>query len=69
MADIQDEIELLKIEIQKANVVITKAISNRRTIGKDSPLASDANTAVTAARHALAAVEIKLRMLYERKDG
>ena len=67
MADIQAEIGLLQIELQKANELITKAISNRRAIGKDSPLAADANAAVTAARVALAAVEIKLRMLYESK--
>ncbi len=67
MANVQSEIELLRIEIQKANVVISKAISNRRAIGKDSPLAADANTAVAAARKALAAVEIKLRLLYESK--
>ena len=67
MADIQAEIELLQIEIQKANDAIGKAIDNRRAIGKDSPLAAEANTAVAAAREALAAVEIKLRMLYESK--
>jgi len=67
MADIEAEIELLQIEIQKANDAINKAISNRRAIGKDSPLTADANTAVAAAREALAAVEIKLRVLYESK--
>ena len=67
MTDVQTEIGLLQIEIQKANDVITKAISNRRAIGKDSPLAADAQAAVVAARDALAAVEIKLRMLYESK--
>ena len=68
MADIQAEIELLQAEIQKANAVITKAISNRRAIGKDSPLGADANAAVAQAREALAVVEIKLRALYESKD-
>jgi hypothetical protein len=67
MTNVQAEIELLQIEIQKANDVITKAISNRRAIGKDSPLAAEAQAAVVAARDALAAVEIKLRMLYESK--
>jgi hypothetical protein len=67
VADIQAEIELLQVEIQKANDVISKAISSRRAIGKDSPLTADANAAVAAAREALAAVEIKLRMLYESK--
>jgi len=67
MTDVQAEIGLLQIEIQKANGVISKAISDRRAIGKDSPLAAEANAAVAAAREALAAVEIKLRMLYESK--
>jgi hypothetical protein len=67
MADIQTEIELLQNEIQKANAVISKAITNRRAIGKDSQLAAEANIAVAAARQALAAVEIKLRTLYESK--
>lgn len=67
MSDVQSEIGLLQIEIQKANDIITKAINNRRAIGKDSPLAADAQAAVVAAREALAAVEIKLRTLYESK--
>jgi hypothetical protein len=67
MTDVQTEIGLLQIEIQKANDVIAKAINNRRAIGKESPLAADAQAAVVAARNALAAVEIKLRMLYESK--
>ncbi len=68
MADIQDEIQLLQSEIQQANATITTAISKRRAILKDSPLIADANAAVTAAREALAAVELKLRALYESKD-
>jgi hypothetical protein len=67
MADIQAGIGLVQTEIQRAKDAITKAIDNRRAIGKDSPLAADANAAVTAARDALDAVEIKLRMLYESK--
>jgi hypothetical protein len=67
MADIQAEIELLQNEIQKANAVISKAINNRRAIGKDHPLAAEANAAVAMAREALAAIEIKLRTLYESK--
>jgi hypothetical protein len=68
MADIQDEIELLRSEIQQANDTINAAITKRRAIEKDSPLIADANAAVAAARQALAAVEIKLRALYESKD-
>lgn len=67
MVDIQAGIGLLQTEIQQAKDAITKAIDNRRAVGKDSPLAADANAAVTAARDALDAVEIKLRMLYESK--
>jgi hypothetical protein len=69
MADIQAEIGLLQTEIRQAKDAITKAIDNRRAIGKDSPLSADANKAVTAARDALDAVEIKLRVLYESKDA
>ena len=68
MADIQDEIELLQIEIQKANVTIANAISKRRAANKDSPLVADLNAAIAAAKQSLAAVEIKLRAVYERKD-
>jgi len=68
MADVQDEIELLQIEIQKANAVIVKAIRDRRAVNKDSPLVADFNAAVAAARQALNAVEVKLRKLYESKE-
>jgi hypothetical protein len=67
MADTQDEIDLLQIEIQKANDAIAKAVRDRRAIGKDSPLLADVNAAIVAARESLAAVEIKLRKLYESK--
>jgi len=67
MDDIQHEIELLQVEIKNANAVIDKAIRERRATAKDSPLMADVNAAVVAAREALAAVEIKLRALYERK--
>jgi hypothetical protein len=68
MDDIQHEIELLQVEIASANAVIDKAIRDRRATAKDSPLIADLNAAVAAARAALAAVEIKLRALYERKS-
>jgi len=67
MDDIQHEIELLQVEIKNANAVIEKAIRERRATAKDSPLMADLNAAVVAAREALAAVEIRLRALYERK--
>ena len=67
MDDIQHEIELLQVEIKNANAVIEKAIRERRGTAKDSPLMADLNAAVVAAREALAAVEIRLRALYERK--
>ncbi len=69
MDDIQHEIELLQVEIKNANAVIEKAIRERRATAKDSPLIADLNAAVTAARAALAAVEMKLRALYEQKSG
>lgn len=68
MDHIEKQIELLQVEILAAQEVITKAVKDRRAIGKDSPLVADANAAVTAAREALAVVEIKLRALYESKD-
>jgi hypothetical protein len=68
MDDIQHEIELLQVEIRNANAVIEKAIRERRATAKDSPLMADLNAAVVAAREALAAVEIRLRALYERKS-
>ena len=68
MDDIQHEIELLQVEIKSANAIIEKAIRERRATAKDSPLIADLNAAVAAARAALAAVEIKLRALYERKS-
>jgi len=67
MANVQDEIELLQVEIEKANAAIAKALRDRRALHKDSPLVADFNAAVTAARQALIAVEIKLRTLYESK--
>jgi hypothetical protein len=68
MADVQDEIELLQIEIGKANAAIEKAVRDRRAVNKDSPLVADLNAAIVAARQALTAVEVKLRKLYESKS-
>lgn len=68
MDETQNQIELLQAEIRNAQAVIAKAVSTRRAVGKDSPLAADANVAVEAARQALAVVEIKLRALYESKE-
>ena len=68
MADVQDEIDLLHVEIEKANAVVAQAIRDRRALNKDSPLVAECNAAVTAARQALIVVEIKLRALYESKD-
>jgi hypothetical protein len=66
--DVQDEIELLQIEIQKANAVLAKAQRDRRAVNKDSPLVADFNAAIVAARQALLDVEVKLRKLYESKS-
>ena len=67
MADIQGEIELLQIEIAKANAAIAKAVRDRRAVNKDSPLVADFNAALATARQSLADVEVKLRKLYESK--
>jgi hypothetical protein len=69
MGDVQHEIELLQVEIEKANAAIAKAVRDRRALNKDSPLIADFNAAVVAARQALASVEAKLRVLYESKGG
>ena len=68
MDDTQQEIELLQAEIRNATAAIDKAIRDRRNMAKDSPLMADLNTVVVKAREAHAAVELKLRSVYERKS-
>ena len=68
MQDVQQEIELLQAEINTAHATIDKAIRDRRGMAKDSPLMADLNSAIATARQALAAVELKLRAVYERKS-
>jgi hypothetical protein len=68
MPDVQDEIELLQIEIRNAQEAIEKALRDRRALNKDSPLVADFNAAIRTAREALAAIEVKLRKLYESKS-
>jgi len=68
MDDIEDEIESLQVEINKAREVLDKAVRDRRALHKESPLRDDCVAAVVAAREALAAVEIRLRTLYESKN-
>jgi hypothetical protein len=68
MDDIEDEIEFLQAEINRAKEVLEKAVRDRRALHNESPLRDDCVAAVVAAREALAAVEIKLRMLYESKN-
>lgn len=68
MQNIEREIESLQAEIVKANEVIAEALKKRKAINKDSPFVNDLNAAVAAARQSLAAVEIKLRQLYESKS-
>ena len=65
---VQQQIDLLQLEIEKANAAIAKAVRERREIAKDSPLIGDFNAAVTAARQALLTVEVRLRQLYESKE-
>jgi len=68
VADVQSEIDLLQVEIQRANSAITEALRKRKELAKDSPLLPDFNAAVVAARLALTEVEVKIRKLYESKD-
>jgi hypothetical protein len=68
MDDVQHAIESLQTEIKNSSAVIDKAIRDRRTSAKDSPLVAEFNTAIATARQELAAVELKLRQLYESKS-
>jgi len=68
MDDVQHAIESLQAEIKNSNAVIDKAIRDRRTSAKDSPLVAEFNTAIATARQELAAVELKLRQLYESRS-
>ena len=68
MTNVEQEIAALQAEIMTANGVIAEALRKRKAVNKDSPLVADLNAAVVAARQALAAVEIKLRQLYESKS-
>jgi hypothetical protein len=68
MDDVQDQIALLQVEIEKANAAIAKAVRERRAINKDSPLVADFQAAVATAKQALHDAEVKLRALYESKE-
>ena len=68
MVDIEQAIAALQVEMDQANAAIAEAMRKRRETNKDSPLVMELNAAVTAARQALAAIEIKLRQLYESKS-
>ena len=68
MNNVQEEIDRIEDQISKANAEIAIAVRKRREVGKDSPMVADYNTAVSTARQALSAIEIKLRALYESKE-
>jgi hypothetical protein len=68
MDDIQDQIQLLQVEINKLNSVIAEAVRKRRAAGKDSPLFSDIEAEIVEARKAVTNLEVKLRALYESKE-
>jgi hypothetical protein len=65
---VQYEIESVQVEIRSAHAAIEKAVRERRGSAKDSPLLADRNAAIATAREALAAVELRLRKLYESKS-
>jgi hypothetical protein len=69
MDDVQREIELLQAEIRSVNATINKAVQDRRTFAKESPLIADLNATIATAREALVVVELKLRKLYESKSN
>ena len=69
MADEQpDEIALVQTEIAKAVEALAKVTRDRRAANRDSPLLESLNAAITEAKKAINAAEIKLRRLYEAKD-
>ena len=59
---------MLQAEIKNSNAAIDKAIRDRRSAAKDSPRVADFNSAIATARDARAAVELRLRQLYESKS-
>jgi hypothetical protein len=68
MADIQDEIARLQVEIDNAKLAVTKAQRDERALNKDSPLVADLKAAVQAAKERLLAIEVELRKLYESRS-
>jgi hypothetical protein len=68
MADAQNEISLAQHEIGQAHAAVTKAVRERRAVGRGSPLTATSDAAVIAAKKALNDAEIKLRHLYENRD-
>ena len=68
MDDVQDKIARTQIDIDKANATIAKAVRDRRSVNKDSPLVADFTAAIVTARQLLLDLEVKLRMLYESKE-
>jgi hypothetical protein len=68
MDDVQNQIESLQAEIKNSTAAIDKAIRDRRTTAKESPLIADFNVAIATARESLAAVELRIRQLYESKS-
>jgi len=68
MDPVQHEIEAVQVEIRSAHAAVERAIRERRNSAKDSPLVADRNAAIASAREALAAVELRLRQLYESKS-
>lgn len=68
MADVQNEINLAQQEIGQAHAAVTKAVRDRRAVGRGSPLTATSDAAVSAAKKALNDAEIKLRHLYESRD-
>ena len=68
MNDIQDQIGLLQIEIDKVSSAVAEAVRRRRAADKGRVLFADLEAEIVAARAALANLEVKLRALYESKE-
>jgi len=69
MADVQDEMALVQREIEQANEALAKAVRERKSAkGSDSTTVAVIEAAIISAKSELTAAEVKLRLIYERKD-
>jgi hypothetical protein len=68
MADVQDQISVAHLDVEKAQATVTKAVRERRVAGRGGPFTQIRDAELSAARKSLSDAEAKLRQLYESKD-